>query len=247
MSNAAIASCCQYGKNSGYGAGDSSGSGGNLSLSALIRNAPGARNGLLDTISRAIDNAIHGGNSGFVNSGSGGASGSGGSGNGDNVVPFPMVNPFKPVVQTRVPIPGLTARPKHVYEVAPDGSGTPDDEQFAGFGSLGFSWSDFQMIKPSDLSLDSGPSKLQTILGTVQATLPATIQALRANPNNLYPGASYNPVYQQGAGADIGATAGAAAGNVADSIGGIVARHPYLVLAAGAAAVLLFMNPPRRR
>lgn len=260
MSNntSAAAACCQYKNesgNAGYGTGKS------ISLSALVSGAPGARGELLETIKRAVDNAIHGGNSGYANGAGVGASSSdnagylGGSG---NVIPFPMVNPFKSITKTNVPIPGLNRNPRHVYYLPPDPSGVPDDEQFAGLGSLGATWSEFDPGYPG-YSLE--PGKLQSILGTIQATLPATIQAIRAQPANIFPGTSYNPyapgnaggVYPgmqqpyRGAGADIGASAGAAAGNVADSIGGIVQRHPLLVLGAGAAVLLLFMNPPRRR
>lgn len=252
----AAAVCCQYGSEQTGSYGTNAGTGAPVSLSALINNAPGARRGLLDTIKTAIDNAVHGGNSGFANGGGSGRAltGAGAGGSGNKVIPFPMVNPFKPVVKTGVPVPGLTADPRHVYYVGPDGSGVPDDEQFAGLsglGSLGFTWAD---LNPGYPEYSVQPTKLQTILGAIETTLPATIQAFRASPQNIYP---YNPYsttgsvypqqqYQQGAGADIGATAGAAAGNVADSFGSIVQRHPYLVLGAGAALLLLFMNPPRR-
>lgn len=257
--NAAIIACCQYGKNGGYGSGSGcSGKGGGLSALSNTSNKPG----LLAAIGRAFNNAVHGGDSGFVGQGGGGnLTGAGSGGSGAKVVPFPMVNPFKPVVQTRVPVPGLTAHPRHIYSVAPDGSGIPDDEQFAGLAGFG---GDLGFVPPLGTGggwevINSGsgsPSTLQTIVGGIQATLPATIQAFRAAPTNIFPGNTYNPyatnaggMYpgsQPGAGADIGATAGAAAGNVADSFGAIVQRHPYLILGAGAALLLLFMNPPRR-
>ncbi len=227
--------------------------------------APGARTprGLLETIGAAIDNAVHGGDSGYAQGGSAG----GGGYAGPNPIPFPMVNPFKPVVQTGSPVTGLTAFPdRFTYSIESEGS-EPDDEQsslngLSGMGDLGYSWSDFgQHWAGGPLTtVSSGPSKLQSILGAIQGTLPATIQAFRAAPNNIYP-STYNPYTsaaggaypseygggQPQAGANIGAQAGAAVGNIGDTFGNIVAQHPYLVLGGIAAAVLLFMNPPRRR
>jgi len=213
-------------------------------------NVPRTAGGLLQRVGEALDQAIHGGDGGANAQ----AVRAGGSLRGLNPVPFPMVNPFKPVVKTRSPVTGLTAFPSRFTYKVPAGNDEPDDEQntFEGFSGLGYSWAD--MLRPGDL-LPSSPTKLQTVLGTIQATLPATIQAIRAQPSNIFPGTSYNPyttnypgaVYPGAAGADIGASAGAAVGNVGDTIGGIVARHPYLVLGGVAAAVLLFMNPPRRR
>jgi hypothetical protein len=173
-----------------------------------------------------------------------------------------MVDPFKPVVQTRSPVTALTAFPnRFTYKVPAVPGAEPDDEQSSldgGFSGLGFiapegdGW-------PTGIALPSGPSKLQTILGTIQATLPATIGALRASPTNIYPGGYQNP-YAPGAGqvygtggvtggavANVGQQVGGAVGNIGDTFGNIVAQHPYLILAAGAAAVLLFMSPPRRR
>lgn len=209
--------------------------------------------GLLETIGRALDAAVHGGDS--VGAGASIGPNRNYSAGGANVVPFPMVNPYRPAVKTGAPITALTAFPKRfTSEVEVDSSGIPDDEQagFSGLGSLGLSLAPYE-----DVYQSSSPTKLQTILGTIQATLPATIQALRATPTNIYPSQTYNPystsgsVYpdmgRAGAGADIGASAGAAVGNVGDTISGIVARHPFLVLGAGAALLLLFMNPPRRR
>lgn len=135
----------------------------------------------------------------------------------------------------------------------PEGVGL--DAGFSGLGSLG-AWGGGGGILESVSSYSSGPTKLQTVLGTIQATLPATIAALRANPNNLYSSQSFNPYAPGqytatagggGAGADIGGQAGAAVGNIGDTVSNIVAQHPYLVLAGGAALVLLFMSPPRRR
>jgi len=221
--------------------------------------------GLLERVGAALDRAIHGGD---ASSASGPSLSQYAPGavsrwrQGGNIVQFPMVNPFKPIVKTGSPVTALTAWPKRfTYEVPPDPAGTPDDEQggLSGLGdaALGAAWDEFDPGYPS-YSLPSSPSKLQTVLGTIQATLPATIQALRAQPANIYPGQVYNPYasnaggyypgqQRNGAGADIGASAGAAVGNVGDTVSGIVARHPFLVMGGGLALLLLFMNPPRRR
>ena len=50
----------------------------------------------------------------------------------------------------------------------------------------------------------------------------------------------------QGAGADTGASVGSAVGNIGDQIFGVVARHPFATLLAGAGALLLFLPSPRR-
>lgn len=216
--------------------------------------------GLIEQIGAALDQAIHGGDS--MPGGGGNVSAGGGGGSTSNVIDFPLVNPYKSAVQTGSPITGLTAWPNkgRLREVPDDGSGIPDDEQgFSGLGSLGFSLGPFDSnVYGSEYPYPyPSPSKLQTIIGAIQATLPATIQAIRAQPSNIYPGQTYNPyasnaggLYpgsQTGAGADIGARTGAAVGQVGDMFSGIVQQHPLLLLGAGAALLLLFMNPPRRR
>ncbi len=50
----------------------------------------------------------------------------------------------------------------------------------------------------------------------------------------------------QGAGADTGASVGSAVGNIGDQIFGVVSRHPFVTLLAGAGALLLFLPSPRR-
>lgn len=265
-----MAVCCSYGHN---GAGCRSGSGGSGSgggsRGGSGSGAPGSGGGLFDRIGDAIRDAVTpGGGAGD----SGGGGGAGGShllyGGGGNVVPFPMADPYKPVRKARVPVTGYTRWPGkynvlgdrfYGIEPAPIAVEGPDGDKvatFSGLGGLGFGPDIFTTPStfPTGIQLpSSNPGTLQTILGTIQATLPATIMAIRATPSNIYPQAGYNPAYQQapvyynGAGADIGARAGAAAGNIGDAIGGIVANHPYLVLAGGAALLLLFMNPPRRR
>ncbi len=252
----ASAVCCAMPQN-GYGVG--------AELPDGIINVGGVRvprtaRGLLQQIGEALDNAIHGGDGGAI-SRQERSGGNRGFQSRSNPIPFPMVNPFKPVVETRSPVTALTAFPnRFTYKVKSEDGREPDDEQ-SSLDGLGFNpfdpgqggWSG----ENSGISLPGSGSKLQTVLGTIQATLPATIAAFRASPQNIYPGSSYNPYapsaqqYGQGATggavADVGAQAGAAVGNVGDTIGNIVAQHPYLVLAGGAALVLLFMSPPRRR
>lgn len=258
--------CCQYapdGQGAGIKAAFPSLTGG-LAGGSLSAGFP-QQGGILEAIGAAIDKAIHGGDSGtllqFPSVGQSQIP------RGANEINFPMVNPFKPVVATRSPVTGLNAFPKHLRVVpqADDGS-EPDDEQssLSGLGSLdglGYTWADFgAALKPPSLDFASGPSKLQTIVGAIQTTLPATIQALRAQPSNIYPYSPYTsnaggaypgyteyPQQQGGAATDVGQRVGGAVGGVGDTLGSIVRDHPYLVLAGVAGAVLLFMSPPRRR
>jgi len=264
----ASAVCCNYSPASGMNT-DLPGSGGNGGGSVVNGGAGGSRpaGGLLERIGQALDQAIHGGDIAsaqrLIDSAARTYSG------GANVIPFPMVNPFKPVLQTRAPVTGLNRFPnRFTYKVRNSGDAEPDDEQssFSGFGDvgqnpgvgLGAALDEIGPPPPVPVYVPrvSSGSTLQSILGTIQATLPATIQALRASPSNLYPGYSSNPY--QTAGLDYGSGTGRAAedvgagvGRAADTLGGTVSRfvaeHPYMVIAGGAALVLLFMNPPRRR
>ena len=227
--------------------------GGSISVGGV--QVPRTAKGLLQQIGQALDNAIHGGDSAAIGVQSGGGSNALPR---SNAVEFPMVNPFRPVVKTDSPVTALTAWPRRfTYKVPAVPGAEPDDEQ-SSFDGLGFIAPD-SGDWPTGIALPSGPSKLQAILGTIQATLPAAIGALRAAPSNIYPGqGGYQNPYAPGAGqiygtgnvgpvANVGAQAGAAVGNLGDTFGNIVAQHPYLILAGGAALVLLFMSPPRRR
>lgn len=250
----ALATCCDYSPDNGGGGitgGGASGKAGAAGSVTVGTGAPRSAGDLVQRIAAALQDAIHG-------DGSGGGVASGSNvvpfpGRGLNPVPFPMVNPFKPVVKTRSPVTALTAFPKRFTYSVPQGDGEPDDEQ-TGFSGLGYSWADFNPSYPES-TISSGPSKLQTIVGGIAATLPATVQAFRAAPGNIYPTSGYS-LYgsnaggaypNQSPGADIGARTGAAVGNVGDTIGSIVQQHPLLVLGGGIALLLLFMNPPRRR
>jgi len=265
----ASAVCCNYSPGSGMNTDlpDTGGSGG-----AVVNSGGNVSNrsagGLLQRIGEALDQAIHGGDiasaqrliDGAARTYSGGA----------NVIPFPMVNPFKPVLQARIPVSGLNRFPnRFTYKAQDSGSTEPDDEQsnFSGLGDRGYSWGDFGTSLRTPLEYaSSGPSKLETILGTIQTTLPATIQAIRANPSNIYPGNPY-----QIAGADrteqtvqrvapegyyydergtlrkIGSSVGGALGDIGQSLADFVKSNPLLVLGGGAALVLLMMKPPGRR
>jgi len=253
--------CSQYAPNGLGGTAGGNSGGGPVTGGA---NAVRTSGGLLQRIGEALDNAIHGGDSAgarrLINSAARTYSG------GANVIPFPLVNPFKPVLQTRAPVTGLTRFPKRFTYTVPSTGAEPDDEQSSfdglsgldGLGNLGYTWSDWQF--PEIRTTSNDPSKLQTILGTIQATLPATIEALRANPSNIFPGTSYNPYTTNAGGAYPSAVpttgraaedVGAGVGRAADTLGGTISRfvteHPYLVIGGGAALVLWFMNPPRRR
>jgi len=264
--------CCQYAPSDLGGPGVSS-SGPAATSGANTSRAPG---GLLQRIGEAFDNAIHGGDGGgaqaqrLINSAARTYAG------GANVIPFPMVNPFKPVLQTRAPVTALTRFPdRFTYSVASTGA-EPDDEQSSFDGLSGLALADgnsgvglgsaIDDLGPAPLPpvyvprTSSGGSTLQTILGTIQATLPATIEAFRASPSNIFPGTSYNPYATNAGGVYPGTTAGtgraaedvgAGVGRAADTLGGtlsrFVAEHPYMVIGGGAALALWFMNPPRRR
>ena len=221
--------------------------------------APGT--GVLDKIAAAFDAAVHG-------TGVSSRAGVGGASGGGNVIDFPMVNPYRPIIKTRSPIAGLNAFPSPVTNFSQrktsnfykrdvmfnaagerdaDADGMPDGATSLGFFDPG------ENI-PAGVSLPSGPSNLSVILGAITqglATVPAIISARKKQPY-YDPSAGQYGQYGQGGVtgggvADIGARTGAAVGNLGDTFGQIVAQHPYLILAGGAALVLLFMSPPRRR
>lgn len=263
--------CCQYAsENYGGVPADTK----PVSIGGVQVNVPRSPKGLLGQIGKAFNDAVHGGDGtvsrnavqALVNSAARTYSG------GANVVPFPMVNPFKPVIATGAPVTGLTRWPnRFTYEVENTDS-EPDDEQssfdglsgITGIG-LGAPVDEIGLPPPPPVyvpRVPTGPSTLQTILGTIQATLPATIQSFRANPSNIFPGTAYNPYTTNYPGASYPGSApystngaaegvGAGVGRAADTLGGTISRfvteHPYLVIGGGAALVLLFMNPPRRR
>lgn len=170
-------------------------------------------------------------------------------------VPFPMVDPYAPVVEMRAPVTGLDAWPyrkrlgKRYYGLSGLGFG-PDIFDDPGVGST--------TISSQGVRLPSTPSTLSTILTSITqglATIPAIISAGKQQPY-------YNPaqltqqqqtLYGQPvrtAGqpiTSIGAQTGAALGNLGDTFGQIVAQHPYLVMGGGLALLLMFMKPPGRR
>ncbi len=255
----ASAVCCSYGPgngNAGYGVNTKP-----VNIGGVQVNVPRSPGGLLAQIGEAFNQAVHGGDSGaqqLINSAARTYSG------GVNVVPFPMVNPFKPVLATGAPVTALNRFPnRFTRQVENTSGGEPDDEQSSldGLGAIE------DIIGPPPLPpiyvprTSSGPSTLQTILGTIQGTLPAAIQSLRAQPSNIFPGTSYNPYTTNYPGATYpgsvptttgpAAGVGAGVGSAVDTLGGtitrFVAEHPYIVIAGGAALFLLFMNPPRRR
>lgn len=276
------AACCAYtpesGSTPGYGTTPDTKP---VTVGGVQVNVPRSPGGLLSQIGAALDQAVHGGDSataqGLVESAARTYSG------GANVVPFPMVNPYKPVVAAGIPVSGMTAWPKRFpYKVADTGGGEPDDEQssFDGLsgGATGLSLGDgntglgaaideIGLPPPVPVYRSSG-STLQTILGTIQATLPATIQAIRAQPSNIFPGTTYGPYAtnaggtypgsqaippegyyydQSGSLRKVGSAVGGAVGSVGQSLMDFVRTNPLLVLGGGVALVLLFMNPPKRR
>lgn len=274
------AACCSYkpeeGTAPGYGVSVGTKP---VSIGGVQVNVPRSPGGLLQQVGQALDQAIHGGDSAAMQNitDSAARTYSGGA----NVIPFPMVNPFKPVLTARVPVSGLNQWPNRFTYNVPAGEGEPDDEQSSFNGLNGLSLADGNMGLGSavdEIGLpppvpiyhpsSSGGSTLQTILGTIQAVLPATIQSFRAAPSNIFPGTSYNP-YTTNAGGSypgtsqqappegyyydergslrkVGSAVGGAVGSVGQSLMDFVRTNPLLVLGGGAALFLLFMNPPRR-
>lgn len=253
--------CCQYGADATLNVDTKP-----VTIGGATVNVPRNTRGLLSQIGAALDKAIHGGDAQALAINMSAARGFSG---GANVVPFPMVNPFKPVIAAREPVTALTRFPnRFTYEVT-NGDGEPDDEQSSfdglsgvGSGMAGLGLYDDTLGPPPPMVYrPTSGGTLQTILGTIQQTLPATIQAIRANPSNIFPGTQYGPyttnypgaVYPGSTPSGTGPAAGVGAGvgSAVDTLGGTVSRfvaeHPYMVIAGGAALVLLFMNPPRRR
>jgi len=239
---------------------------GSLSVGASGASGSAGSGGVLDRIARALDVGIHGGDSGANVNASSRSSGSrnaaGSAGGGAQVIDFPVTNPYRPLLKTRVPVAGLNAFPR-VNDIVNVGysvktfnaRGDADEPLPPDTQSLGFL--DPGSTLPSGIGLpQQGPSNLQLILGTIASTLPATISAIKKQPYYA-PGTGVNygqPGYAlpgvttgQQPIANVGGQVGAAVGNIGDTFTNIVAQHPYLVLAAGAALVLMFMQPPRRR
>lgn len=258
----ASAVCCSYSPdsgNSGYGVNAATKP---VNIGGVRVNMPRSGGGLLQQIGEALNQAVHGGDSlqaqRLIDSAARTYSG------GANVVPFPMVNPYKPVMQARIPVSGLTRFPQRfTYEVE-NADSEPDDEQSSldgvDSGLSGLGLYDAELGPPPPIPIyrpaSNSSGTLQNILSAIQGTLPATIQAFRAQPSNIYPN-TYNPYQTSGSaypGEGTGRAAenvGAGVGRAADTLGGTVSRfvaeHPYMVIAGGAALALLFMNPPRRR
>jgi hypothetical protein len=218
-------------------------------------NVPRSPGGFLSQVGEALDKAIHGGDSGTSQGLTDRVSR--GFANGGNIIPFPMVNPFKPVIATGAPVTALTRFPNRFTYKVDSVEGEPDDEQSSFDGLSGISGLGLydEILGPPPV-MTYRPSTLQTILGTIQTTLPATIQAFRASPQNIYSGSNYpgteGAIVTTSAGSGQAAeNVGAGVGRAADTLGSTLSRfvtdHPYLVIGGGAALVLLFMNPPRRR
>lgn len=179
---------------------------------------------------------------------------------GMRTVPFPMVNPFKPALETGTAFPNaMIARPGRRYYGLGAGMGL----EAPIFPATHESGHVEGVIREQGVSLPgSGGSLAERILASIRGILPgipAIISAARAQPyyNPAQLGQGQQTVYGvpvQGsdyrtgaAGTSIGAQTGAALGNLGDTFGAIVAEHPYLVMAAGAAVVLWLTKPPGRR
>lgn len=205
-------------------------------------------------------------------SGDGGAYGSGAR----REVPFQMVNPFRPIVRTRSPVTGLNAWPIRKIGDRYYSFGRQGVQEFRPFGSLGqddFGPGDIVGQTPGPAlpgvpvsysypsEFPQGPSTLQSILATIQTTLPATISALKKQPY-YNPAGSLQSVYSApsgfirdasgqliptGSAASAGAGLGAGVAQLANSLTAFVTQNPLLVMGGGVALLLFFREPPRRR
>lgn len=194
---------------------------------------------------------------------------------GSNVVPFPVVSPYRPLTATRAPIAGLTAFPNKGYHFNSEANADfnrngddPNDFIPPGHESLGFI--DPVGTAPIGVGLDEySPMgmKWEGIIGQITQTTPAIISAVRGQPyydpsQNVNPQlspatqavlASTRPAPEgyyyddRGSLRQIGSEVGGAVGSVGQSVSDFVQRNPLLVLGGGVALVLLFMTPPRRR
>lgn len=200
--------------------------------------------------------------------------GDGDGSQGANVIPFPVVSPYRPLTATRVPVAGLTAFPKRGYPFNGEsnadfnpGGYDPNDRVPPGHESLGFL--DPVGSAPIGIGLnDYSPlgMKWEGIIGQITQTTPAIISAVRGNPY-YDPSQNFNPQLtppyestrsagqapegyyydDRGTLRQIGSNVGGAVGSIGQSLSDFVQRNPLLVLGGGAALVLLFMSPPRRR
>lgn len=186
-------------------------------------------------------------------------------------VPFPMVDPYRPVSRARVPVSGYNRFPvprplgRKYYGLSGDGK-----RGFRGMGGDSGGGAPFILV-PGDgpptwdapeiirqgVTLPRQQSTLQAILNAILPAAPAIISAARGNP--YYNPAQLVPAQQpvqtvygtqvgnaQGL-TSAGATAGAAVGNLGAAAMQIITENPLLVLGAGVGLVLLFKESPRRR
>lgn len=232
---------------------------------------PGAGGGFMQRVTDAIQNAVHPDSGPGVGGDGYNVDGGGSYASSAQVVPFPVVSPYRPLTATRVPIEGLTAFPKSGYyfngEPVSDFNvegDDPNENMPPGFETLqGFP--DPGANAPVGIGLSQenySPlgMKWEGVIGQIVQGVPGIISAGKSQPY-YDPSQSSNPqlfpqqVYGEGvgvvgpggAGANIGSQAGAAVGNIGDTISNIVSQNPLLVLGLGAAALLLFMRPPGRR
>lgn len=233
--------------------------------------APGG--GFMERVQDALQAAVHPDSS---PGGSGGGNvvnldGGGSYASTAQVVPFPVVSPYRPLTATRVPIEGLTAFPKRGYYFNGDNGadfnvgGDDSSERLPpGHENLGFV--DPAMSAPQGVGLESDSysslgMQWEGVIGQIVQGTPAIIGSVRGQPYydpnqssnpqlfpqyNERPGGAY-PVGASGAGANIGSQAGAAVGNIGDTISNIVTQNPLLVLGGGVLLLFLFMKPPGRR
>ena len=187
-------------------------------------------------------------------------------------VAFPMDDPFGPVNKARIPVPGLNRFPGRYnrmgrrYYGLKGGAGLRNSSRFRGMGLLppmiNVDFGSGALSTPpfNPQEDDGGGGGFESIINSIRGLLPsvpAIISAARGKPyynpaqlqqqQTVYGQPVYTSAQTGQAGASIGAQTGAAVGNIGDTIGNIVAQHPYLTLAAVGGAILLFMRPPGRR
>lgn len=216
---------------------------------------PALGGSFLEQLEQVIQEAVHP-DSAIVSSGASRAGTSSFPSSGSNVIPFPVVSPYRPITQTRSPVAGLNAFPKSGYYFngepvnefnvqGDEDSEVPGYESLSGLGSFGMKW--------------------EGVIGQITQTVPGVISAFKGN-QYYDPSQNMNPQLQQtlqqyshapapegyyydqsGALQRLGASVGAGAGNIAQGLSDFVTENPLIVLAGGAALFLLFMKPPSRR
>lgn len=151
--------------------------------------------GFLKQVETAIQKAVHPDTPVTSDGGAGGGNLDGGSSYASSaqVIPFPVVSPYRPLTATRVPIEGLTAFPKSGYyfngepvnDFNVDGD-DPNDKVPLGHESLGFIDPMRGMPDGIGLARDRSYSPLgmqwEGVIGQITQTIPGIISSVKGKP-----------------------------------------------------------------